>query len=63
MSSVPLVFKIVDDQTLLLRQQTTAVRPSPYFPPAEVGRLMSGFSVVQSVVMRHGVQEYLFVRR
>lgn len=63
MSSVPLVFKIVDDQTLLLRQQTAAVRPSPRFPPAEVGRLMSGFAVVQSVVMRHGVQEYLFVRR
>ena len=63
MPSVPMVFKIVDDQTLLLRQQTTAVRPSPRFPPAEVGRLMSGFAVVQSVVMRHGVQEYLFVRR
>lgn len=63
MSSVPLVFKIVDDQTFLLRQQTTAVRPSPRFPPAEVGRLMSGFAVVQSVVMRHGVQEYLFIRR
>jgi 2-polyprenyl-3-methyl-5-hydroxy-6-metoxy-1,4-benzoquinol methylase len=63
MSSAPLVFKIVDDQTLLLWKQTTAVRPSPRFPPAEVGRLMSGFAVVQSVVMRHGVQEYLFVRR
>jgi hypothetical protein len=63
MSSVPLVFKIVDDQTLLLRQQTIAVRPSPRFLPAEVGRLFSGFAVVQSVVMRHGVQEYLFVRR
>lgn len=63
MSGVPLVFRIVDDQTLLLRQQTTAVRPSPRFLPAEVERLMSGFAVVQSVVMRHGVQEYLFVRR
>jgi len=63
MSGVPLVFKIVDDQTLLLRQKTIALRPSPRFPPAEVGRLMSGFAVVQSVVMRHGVQEYLFIRR
>jgi len=63
MSSVPQVFKIVDEQTLLLRPQTTAVQPSPRFPPAEVERLMSGFAVVQSVVMRHGVQEYLLVRR
>jgi len=63
MSSIPLVFKIVDEQTLHLRPQTTAVQRSPRFPPAEVERLMSGFSVVQSVVMRHGVQEYLLVRR
>jgi hypothetical protein len=63
MSNVPLVYRIVDDQTLLVRQQTIAVRSSPRFLPAEVGRLMSGFAVAQSVVMRHGVQEYLFVRR
>jgi hypothetical protein len=63
MSGLPRVFKIVDEQTLLLQPQTTAVQPSPRFPPAEVERLMSGFSVVQSVVMRHGVREYLLVRR
>lgn len=63
MSKLPQVFKVVDDQTLLRQPETTAVQPSPCFPPAEVERLMSGFSVVQSVVMRHGVREYLLVRR
>jgi hypothetical protein len=63
MSGLPQNFKIVDEQTLQLQPQTTAVRASPRFPPAEVEKLMSGFSVVQSVVMRHGVREYLLVRR
>ena len=44
-------------------------RRRPPCGPARVSRrprsrrLMSGFAVVQSVVMRHGVQEYLLVRR
>jgi hypothetical protein len=63
MSDAPLVFKIVDEQTLLLQPRTSATRQSPRFPPAEVEHLMTGFAVVQSVVMRHGVREYLFSRR
>jgi hypothetical protein len=63
MSSVPMVFKIVDEQTVLVQPQTGALRPSPRFPPAEVERLTSGFVVVQSVLMRHGIQEYLLLRR
>jgi hypothetical protein len=63
MSDLPLVFKVVDEQTVLFQPQTSALRPSPRFPPAEVERLTSGFAVEQSVLMRHGIQEYLFVRR
>jgi hypothetical protein len=63
MPAEPLVFKIVDAQTLHLQPRTSAMRPSPRFAPAEVEHLMDGFDVVQSVVMRHGVREYLFVRR
>ena len=62
MPSVPMVFKIVDEQTLFLQPRSPAIRQSPRFPPAEIERLMSGFAVVQSVLMRHGVQEYLFIR-
>jgi len=63
MPSVPMVFKIVDEQTLFLQPRLPAIRQSPRFPPAEIERLMAGFAVVQSVLMRHGVQEYLFIRR
>jgi len=63
MSAAPLVFKIVDAQTLLLQPRTPAVRSSPLLAPAEVEHLMTGFAVVQSVLMRHGIREYLFVRR
>jgi hypothetical protein len=56
-------FRIADEQTVLWRPRTTATRPSPRFPPAEVERLVAGFSVVHSVQMRHGIREYLFERR
>jgi hypothetical protein len=62
-SDLPLVFKIVDEQTLLWQPQTTAVRSSPRFPPADVEKMTPGFLVVHSVLMRHGVQEYLFARK
>ncbi len=56
-------FRIVDEKTLLWEQLSDAVRPSPRYPPAEVERLLVPFAVVHSVLMRHGVQEFLFVRR
>jgi hypothetical protein len=62
-SDAPLVFKIVDEQTLLLQPRTPVARQNPRFAPAEVEHMMNGFAVVQSVLMRHGIREYLFVRR
>jgi hypothetical protein len=62
-SALPLAFKIIDEETLLYEPQTQAVRPGPRYPPAEVERMEAGFAVVRSVLMRHGVQEYLFARR
>jgi hypothetical protein len=59
----PPLFKIVDDQTLRWEPATAAMRPAPRFPPALVERLTQGFVVVHSVLMRQGVQEYLFERR
>ncbi len=56
-------FQIADGQTVLWRPRTAARRASPLFAPAEVERLISGFGVVYSVLMRHGVREYLFERR
>ena len=61
--ALPLVFKIVDEETLRYEERTTATKAGPRYPPAEVERMAAGFSVARSVLMRHGVQEYLFVRR
>jgi hypothetical protein len=61
--ALPLVFKIIDEETLRYEERTTATKPGPRYPPAEVERMAAGFSVARSVLMRHGVQEYLFVRR
>ena len=59
----PPVFRIVDGQTLHWAPRGTASRAGPRFPPALVERLTHGFAVVHSVLMRQGVQEYLFERR
>ena len=56
-------FQIVDEKTVLWRLRTQGKRPSPRFAPADVERLVSGFAVVHSVLMRHGIREYLFERR
>lgn len=60
---LPPVFRIVDEQTLHWQPKTAVTRPGPRFPPAEVEKMTQGFVVVHSVLMRHGVQEYLFERR
>ncbi|HVN76789.1 MAG TPA: hypothetical protein VMT19_10765 [Thermoanaerobaculaceae bacterium] len=58
----PPLFRIVDEQTLEWQERASAARPCPRFPPALVERMTEGFVVVHSVLMRQGVQEYLFER-
>jgi len=62
-SVLPLMFKIADEQTVHWQPRTSAVRAGPRYPPAEVERMTRGFAIAHSVLMRHGVQEYLFARR
>lgn len=61
--SRPPLFRIVDEETVRWQPTTVEVRPAPGFAPAEIERLTQGFAVVHSVLMRHGVREYLFQRR
>jgi len=63
MPELPTAYRIVDEQTLDYRPRSAALRPSPRIPPAEVEKLAPGFAVERSVLMRHGVQEYLLARR
>ncbi|HXO18807.1 MAG TPA: class I SAM-dependent methyltransferase [Thermoanaerobaculia bacterium] len=58
----PIRFRIVDEERLAYEPRTLAQRPSPRFAPAEIGDLLSGFRVDRSFLLRHGIQEYLFVR-
>ena len=58
----PIRFRIVDEERLAYDLRTTALRPSPRYAPAELTEILSGFRVDRSYLLRHGIQEYLFVR-
>lgn len=58
----PYRFRIQDEQHLVYEPRTTAHRPSPRFAPAEMNDAFRGFRVDRSFLLRHGIQEYLFVR-
>jgi len=58
----PIRFRIVDEERLAYDLRTAALRPSPRYAPAELTEILSGFRVDRSYLLRHGIQEYLFVR-
>jgi hypothetical protein len=58
----PIRFRIIDEQNLAYEIRTSATRPAPRFVPAEMNDLLRGFRVDRSFLLRHGIQEYLFVK-
>ena len=58
----PIRFRFRGTDQLLYDRRTSMERPGPRFQPAEINNLMSGFHVDRSFLLRHGIQEYLFVR-
>ena len=60
--AAPINFRIADSETLLYAASSTEVRPCPRYAPRDLGRLMTGFRVQNSFILRNGMQEYLFVR-
>ena len=58
----PIRFRFRGKDQLLYDRRTSLERPGPRFQPAEINQLMSGFQVDRSFLLRHGIQEYLFVR-
>jgi hypothetical protein len=58
----PIRFRFRGTDQLLYDRRTSLERPGPRFQPAEINQLMSGFQVDRSFLLRHGIQEYLFVR-
>lgn len=62
MSAQPIRFRIVDEANLLYELRTVHQRPAPRYASYDLGEMLEGFRIDRSFLMRHGIQEYLFVR-
>lgn len=58
----PAAFRIVEDGALTYSLQGEQSRSNPRHPPGEVQMALPVFDVERSFLLRHGVQEFLFVR-
>jgi len=58
----PLRYRILDPENLACEGPYEPTRPGPRYTQPDLRRMMSGFSVRRSVLLRSGIQEYLFVR-
>jgi SAM-dependent methyltransferase len=58
----PIRFRFRGNDQLVYDRRTALERPGPRFQPAEINQMMNGFHVDRSFLLRHGIQEYLFVR-
>jgi len=63
MPASPNRYRIIDEENLAYELLTIDLRGGPHLPPAAVERFLAGFSIEHSFVLRHGVREYLAVRR
>jgi SAM-dependent methyltransferase len=57
----PTQFKILDEQTLMYMFESSQMRPSPRHTPLDFTHMMVGFRVHNSFLLKHGMQEYLFI--
>jgi len=58
----PIRFRMQDNGQLLYERRTGLDRPGPRYAQSELTGFMKGFQVDRSYLMRHGIQEYLFLR-
>ena len=62
MPACPRVYEIGGEETVIYRPAHGRAVAAPAIPPAEVGRMLAGFRVDASFLLRHGVREYVAVR-
>jgi len=60
MSAQPIPYKIISDDRLAYQPPTKATRPAPRFNQTDLKKYFPQFNVVKSVLLRNGIQEYLF---
>lgn len=58
----PASLRVVDAETLAYTVGQGPREPGPRHTPAALEKLLSGFTVERTFLLRHGVQEYLFRR-
>jgi hypothetical protein len=62
MPALPIRFTIIADDRLEYQPLSKATRPSPRFNQTDLKKRLPQFSIVKSVLLRNGMQEYLFKR-
>ena len=60
--AAPLRYRILDRESLAADGPLEPLRPGPCHGQPDLKRMMPGFSVRHSVLLRSGVQEFLFAR-
>lgn len=63
MPAEPTVYRIIDQEHLQYLAQTGSLIVSPRYNPRDINRMMAGFQVSSSFLLRNGIQEYLFFYR
>jgi hypothetical protein len=58
----PLRYRILDPESLLCEGSPEPTRAGPRYTQPDFRRMMAGFSIRRSVLLRSGLHEYLFVR-
>ncbi len=61
--ALPTTFRIVDRDLLYYETSSPVTRRCPRYQPRDLGRLVPGFQVFNSFLLRHGMQEHLLVWR
>jgi hypothetical protein len=59
MSAAPNRYRVVRESRIVSESQTSDVKVAPEMPPAAVERLLTGFRIEHTFVLRHGVREYV----
>lgn len=59
----PITFKIVDREHLRYANRDLETRSWAFFQPRDINKIMDNFRVAGSFLLRHGIQEYLFLYR
>jgi len=58
--ALPILFRILDREQMILEIPTRETRPCPRYEPRDIARLMAGFTVASSFLSRRGIREYVF---